>query len=100
MGDRVRLLQYGGEIYTETEDGEPYADLTTKIPGLMSQVKADQFLVKFYSENKSFLQQLLELGIFKETGLVFPMQHVDIPCWELTKIGKEYIEKGTLISAD
>ena len=74
----------------------PYYDFVDISPVLLAYYRDhDMFLMKTYSENSSWVFQLLDQGYFEATPHIhtrkFPTHQVHFPVWKLTQLGKEAI---------
>jgi hypothetical protein len=67
-----------------TVDGkEPYATVTVNIRP--NDCKADEIIVKMYSENEPLREPLLALGMFEDTGKRLESGYVEVEIWRLTE---------------
>lgn len=68
----------------DMSDGEPFGTLTTNIE---EDVEENEFFVKDWSENSSWVPQVLEEfpEYFENTGKKFQSGFVQVPVWKLKK---------------
>jgi hypothetical protein len=69
-------------IFVDIEDGEPFFELTTNIDGVENLLLYDdEICVKTWSENSSFIDQLLQADIFEDTGRKVSSGFVEASIW-------------------
>ncbi len=64
---------------------EPYLDVTTNIDEANTILEDNQILVKTWSENEKYIDELLNSGYFKDTGKRIPINLVVAHVWEIQK---------------
>jgi hypothetical protein len=64
----------------DAETGEPYMTATAT---LGTNLKDKYVLIKNYSENSGILEALIEQGVIKDTGVMFPTGYVELHLCEL-----------------
>ena len=77
----------------DQDDGEMVATATTNIPEVT--LKADEIIIKNYSENDGMLQCLVDAGYVAETGKVTRTGHCIVPIAKLLKHGNPITDPGT-----
>jgi hypothetical protein len=63
----------------DADTGEPYAKLTTSIPG--AKLGQDEYLIKTWGENVSVTEALRKSGLFRDTGRRVRSGYVEAQVW-------------------
>lgn len=78
------LIYVNGRIAIQitTEHGEPYCTLSSNV--VEAVLLEDEFCVPSWNIPHEFLEKLLAVGIFQDTGKLFPTARVVAPVWRLS----------------
>lgn len=79
---KVGEYQDGSTCLRVEQDGVDLATLTVAL--VDTKLEPGEFLIKTWSENKRLTDELLELGIFKDTGKRRDIGYVEASIWRLS----------------
>ena len=100
--ERLSFFKQGPLLRAKLPNGELWGTINVPIDEFVEHSYAvrkalsvtDHYVIKTYSENRDWVPQLLEAGLFEETGnkftRTFPAHSVDFPIWKLTDLGRTY----------